>query len=175
MNDHEPQSSVPEPIPASNPQPKRTGCRRTCIVILAIVLIPYLFNALIVLGGSFLNQIKWHIKGSPNYTATVAMNAFSPLNGESTITVQQGRVISGTNWRYDRCDGCPPASKYFAELTIENMFSRTYGCALLFPLFTCSYKYDSQLGYPREAKINCPIPDACMTYFFVTDLTTSPP
>lgn len=175
MNEPGPQTPHPMSISVPSNQLTKRGCWRGCLVVLAIVLVPYLINALIVLGGSIFNQIKWRTNGSSNYTATVIMTALSPVAGESTITVQNGQIISGTNWAYDHCKGCSNAAQFFSEISIESMFERTYGCAFFFPWLTCSYEYDAQLGYPTKANVDCPIPDACLTHITVTNLQITPP
>jgi hypothetical protein len=152
--------SHPNPLSIDVPPPQsaKSGCRRGCLVVLAIIFIPYLINALIVLSGSLFNQIKWHTNGSPNYTITVSLTAMSPIGGESIVTVENGKIISGTNGLYNTHGGGASGLEVFREVTIENIFERTYGCALFFPLLTCYYAYDQQFGYPTEAYFEIHLP-----------------
>ncbi len=175
MNDPEPQTTHPMSIVVPPGQATQSGCRRSCFGLLLVFFIPYAINGLITLGSSFFNQIKWRTNGSPNYTFTVEMNAFSPAAGKSTITVRNGQIISGTNGYYDRCQDCPSAAKFFREVSLESMFERTYGCAFLFPLLICSYDYEARFGYPTKANVDCPIADACLTHITVTNLQITPP
>ena len=141
---------------------QKSGClKKGCFVIIAIITIPYLFNALFLLGGSFINQVRWKRFGSSSYKITVGVNALSPRNGSHTITVKNGKVVAAQSFmKYADL-------KVFDDLTIERMFSNVEECVQFFPLLWCSFEYDKHYGYPKKIRIDCPIPDACFTQFGV--------
>ena len=142
------------------------GCLpRGCLTVIGIVIALYLLNAIYLLGGSFINQIKWQRYGSTSYIATVNMVSNSPAAGTNTITVRNGSVIAVQSSRED-------ANQYlhaFDVITIESMFANTKACALYFPLVWCSFRYDHNYGYPKKVAIDCPIPDACLVHYRIEE------
>jgi len=142
---------------------------RGCLIVAAVVLTPYLLNALFFLGRNYFYEARWRTHGSSDYTITVQLSALSPIQGESVISVQNSRIISSTN---PLCPSCERG--IYQSYTVEAMFGSAIGCALLFPFLICAIEYDSKYGYPRAITINCPIPDACYSSVTVTSLEFTP-
>ncbi len=155
----------------NGPISKRRGCQKGCLVLFALLLIPYLIYASIIIVPNLFNHVKWLVNGSPSYTATVSINAFVPYAGANSISVKDGKVV---DLKRPGCVDCSMLLGSISHYTIENQFADGYLCPLFFPLLICSFEYDPQLGYIREANADCPIPDACMTHVSTTDVKLGP-
>ena len=75
---------------------------RGCAIVLGLILLPYVLNAVYILGGNFINQSKWHSRGSAYYIETATVNSFE-ARGTSTVTltVKNGKVIHAQNAKGD--------------------------------------------------------------------------
>jgi hypothetical protein len=140
-----------------------------CLIVVGFLLLPYMINAWTVVVPKLVFSSKWQALGWKGYVMTVNQTAFSPLAGHNVIRVEAGKVTSVLD---SRCVQCSLSS--FQELTVESIFRRADGCALLFPLLTCSFSYDPALGYPTHVEVNCPIADACYNWLQVENVSPLP-
>ena len=109
------------------------GC---CLAALALFFVPYVINALILLGGNIFNSVKWHMRGSSSYTSTVELNALSPNAGTNIITVKDGKVIAAkSDSVYATCTS--NLDECFGDMTVESMFSDVGECIVFFPFSIC--------------------------------------
>ena len=145
---------------------KSMGLRRGCLLLLSPFIAIYVVHALFLIIPNNPNQVRWHNRGSTDYTFTVTKSGLLPLD------ILQGRIVvvrAGVVESVANVSLAEPV--YTADIeTINEMFDGVYSCSLLFPLLGCSYKYDAELGYPAEITVNCPIPDACYTHTSIKDL-----
>ena len=141
--------------------------KRGCAITFLILFAPYALNLEGLLISSFLRQTWWRIFGETDYTLVISETSFGWTSGESILTVRQNEVVAvDHNGRSVAADQLQDWNSH----TIDSQFGQIIGCALLFPLLTCSVHYDLRLGYPSELVINCPIPDACYTAYRVNSM-----
>jgi hypothetical protein len=143
---------------------KPIGFRRGCLMLLIPLIVIYFTQAIFLFAPNTINQVKWRIRGSANYEFTVSKIGLLPPDIQigRNVVVKDGRIASVSNVSLRE-------PVYSSDIeTIQEMLNGVYICALLFPLITCSYKYDSFRGYPIDIKVDCPIPDACYSYTSIT-------
>ena len=137
-------------------QPRRL--RRGCLVLVALLLVPYLINFEVVLAGSYVHQAWWSIRGSDNYSITISESSFGFTAGTSVATVRNGEITAIDHLR----GPVDPADfSQWQFVTVETQFSNLLSCGLFFPLLLCTINYSTQYGYPQQVEINCPIRDLC--------------
>ena len=160
---------------ASHKNPTKRRFRNGCLFLLGLFFVPYIFNALILSSGNMFNRVKWQMCGSSSYTATVELTALTPFTGPNKILVKDGKLIAAANSSSVNFTKNTNLDESFDEMTVESMFSEVKNCIIFFPLLTCTFRYDSNFGYPEEVEINCPIPDACYTHLWVDNLEINKP
>lgn len=150
---------------------KSIGCRQSCVILFLPMLLLYLSYGVFLIVPNGVNRIKWLIRGSANYQFTISKYGLLPPDIQigRKVVVKNGEIATVSNVSLNE-------PVYVSDIgTIETMFNNVYSCSLFFPLFICSFNYDSFYGYPASIVVNCPIPDACYTAVEVRDMVILPP
>ena len=160
--------SVSARAPKPEDQPVKRGGPSCLVAGLLILLAPYLLNLFVVFTPALANWVKWKQRGWSDYTIRLRNTSFGPLAGESTIRVASGEVESVVHLgiSVDRLDS-------WSDYTVEGMFRSLGRCVVIFPIVSCSIRYDAEYGFPRKLLVNCPIPDACFEEISVLDVHPS--
>jgi Family of unknown function (DUF6174) len=151
------------------PAPPRAkhGCVSPgCLIALAVAVAPWILNAGFVGIRNEVNHVKWRLRGSPSYIATIHRTGLA-MADKATLHVSKGQITAVES---SFCQDCT-ASNY-EEYTVERLFAGIPPiCALLFPVWVCHIKYDPYFGYPSEIVTDCAIPGSeCYTTSGVNSL-----
>jgi len=158
-------------LQANRPPEKSGRLKRGCFTVLTLLLVIYVAHAQYLIFPNLIHYQRWRLRGAANYAYTVSKAGLLPpdIQAGRRVVVKDGRVAAVTS-----VSSSQPA--YTADIqTVDAMFNRVYACALLFPLLTCSFEYEPFYGYPTQATVDCPLPDACSTRTHITDLEILPP
>lgn len=118
-----------------------------CFALLALPIALYLLHGMLVVGESYIYQVKWQQKGSGNYTISANWVAFPGIWGN--VTVRNGQVVSAKN-------GDQPliwALEKYQAFTVDSMFDTIRSYAFK-PLYWEVVSYEPEYGYPQNIKFN---------------------
>jgi hypothetical protein len=137
------------------------------LIILLVITSPFLRYATWMLGENEIHYIQWKIKGSTNYEIKSKLVDLSLINGTNIITVQNGRItkVDATESKYGEA-----SDDMYEGLTIEYMFNKVFTCIREYPRLICSFKYDSDYGFPTWVNVNCPNPHTCYESYETIDV-----
>jgi hypothetical protein len=128
-------------------------------MLLFPLLVIYLAYAVYLIPRNLVNQVKWYLRGSRDYSFTLSEYGLLPPDIQigRNVVVKNGEVVPVSNISLRE-------PVYTDDInSIDAMFDAIYFYPLFFPLLICSVEYDPFYGYPSDMTVNCPIPDACYT------------
>jgi hypothetical protein len=139
--------------------------KKYVVIFFAVALVIYLFVAspffwykTRILGDQVFHQILWKIKGSENYEIKTKLIDLTPLSGTNIVTVKNGGItkVDATESKYGEA-----SHDMYERLTIDGMFDKVNTCISEYPRLICSFKYDSDYGFPIWVNVDCPNEDTC--------------
>jgi len=120
-----------------------------CLPLLILPIALYLLHGAYIVGVSYLNELRWKQKGIEDYTITASFVALPTLYGH--VRVRKGESVGVRN-EWGDSKHLTPLEKY-QGLTVDGLFDTVRHYAFL-PMSWENVAYDSEFGYPKDARFN---------------------
>jgi hypothetical protein len=147
--------------------PEQTAVRRrevtkVWLFVLLLPLIFYALNAGRLLIPYWINHAKWDRQQIDSYEIVIDYVAYAPTSGNNRLVISDGVLVEAEHCfpEFESSGICAepyPSSRVIdsshEDLTIDGLFRQIKRCITGFLLYTCSFQYNAQYGYPEMASI----------------------